>query len=164
MTLLILGLILILLASLFLIPIGLPGTWVMIAAALGYTYLVPQSIGVATLVGICVVAIVAEVLEFTLSGRYTKKYGGSSRAGWGAMLGGLVGAFVGVPVPVVGPVIGGFLGAFAGALIAEFSKGSGVEVSARAAQGAVVGKAVSAAMKVALGMVIAAWVVVAAVV
>ena len=120
-------------------------------------------IGVVTVVGVAVVALVAEVLEFTLGGRYTKKYGGSSRASWGAMLGGLIGAFVGVPVPLVGPIIGGFLGAFAGALIAEYSRGSGVEVSARAAQGAVIGRGVAAAMKVALGLVIAAWVVAAAI-
>ena len=87
--------------ALFLIPIGLPGTWVMIAAAVAYSFIVPQSIGIVTLVGVAVVAVVAEVLEFTLGGRYTKKYGGSSRASWGAMLGGLIGAFVGVPVPRV---------------------------------------------------------------
>lgn len=149
--------------ALFLIPIGLPGTWVMIATALAYAYFVPQSIGLVTLIGIFVVALIAEALEFTLSGCYTKKYGGSSRASWGAMLGGIVGAFVGVPVALVGPIIGGFLGAFAGALIAEYSKSSDVMASTRAAQGAVVGKAVAAATKIALGLVIAAWVVAAAI-
>ena len=153
----------VLLLALFIIPLGLPGTWVMIAAAVAYSLLVPASIGWVSIIAIAVLALVAEVLEFTLGVSYTRKYGGSSRAGWGAMLGGLIGAFVGVPVPVVGPIIGGFLGAFAGALAAEFSRGSSVQASTSAATGALVGRGIAAAMKVAVGLVIAAWVVIAAV-
>ncbi|MEK7402504.1 MAG: DUF456 domain-containing protein [Gemmatimonadota bacterium] len=149
--------------ALFLIPLGLPGTWIMVAAAVAYSFLVAQSIGWVTLVAILVIAVVAEVLEFTLAGRYTKKYGGSERSSWGAIIGGLVGVFVGVPVPIVGPVVGGFLGAFVGALVAELTRGSGAEASTRAATGAVVGRVVAAALKVGLGMVIAAWVVAAAI-
>ena len=145
------------------IPLGLPGTWVMVAAAVGYSFLVPNSIGLWAIIAVVVIALIAEVLEFILSGRYTKKYGGSSRSSWGAIIGGLVGVFVGVPIPIIGSVIGGFIGAFAGALVAEFTRGSGAEVSTRAATGAVVGRAVAAAVKVALGMVIAVWVVAAAI-
>jgi hypothetical protein len=42
------------------------------------------------------------------------------------------------------------------------SRGAGAEASARVAWGALVGKAVAAAVKVALGLVIAAWIMVAA--
>ena len=150
-------------SGLFIIPLGLPGTWVMIAAAVAYSLLVPGSIGWGSLVAIALLALVAEVLEFTLGASYTKKYGGSSRASWGAVLGGLVGAFVGVPVLIVGPIIGGFMGAFAGALAAEFSRGSSIGASATVATGAIIGRGVAAAMKVAVGLVIAAWVVVAAI-
>ena len=149
--------------ALFLIPLGLPGTWIMVAAAVAYSYLVAQSIGWVTIAAILGIALVAEVLEFTLAGRYAMKYGGSERSSWGAILGGLVGVFVGVPVPIVGPILGGFIGAFAGALVAEFTRGSSAEASARAATGAVIGRGVAAAVKVAMGMVIAAWVVVAAI-
>ena len=155
-------LVLICLFSLFMIPIGLPGLWVMIAAGVGYSILVPNSIGVATIIGIAVIGVVAEVLEFTLAGTYAKKYGGSRRASWGAIIGGTVGAIVGVPIPIVGPIIGGFIGAFAGALVAEYSRGSGHEASARVAWGALVGKAVASAMKVAAGFVIMAWLIIAA--
>ena len=149
--------------ALFLIPLGLPGTWIMVAAAVGYSFLVPNSIGIVTIGAICAIALVAEALEFVLARKYTRKYGGSERSGWGAILGGLVGVFVGVPIPVVGSIIGGFLGAFLGALAAEFTRGSGVEASARAATGAIVGRAMASAMKVAMGMVIAVWVVAAAI-
>ena len=47
----------ILAGALVLIPLGLPGTWVMVAAALGYRLLLPLGgIGVATVVGIAIVA------------------------------------------------------------------------------------------------------------
>lgn len=150
------------LVSLFIIPLGLPGLWVMIAAAIGYSILLPQSIGIVTIIGITLIAVVAEVLEFTLTGTYAKKYGGSRRASWGAIIGGTVGAIIGVPIPIIGPIIGGFAGAFIGALVFEYSRGSGADVSTRVAWGAMVGKAVAAAMKVAAGFVIAAWLIIAA--
>lgn len=147
----------ILLLSVFIIPLGLPGTWVMLAAGVGYSILVPDSIGWFTLVAVTVIAVIAEVLEFTMSGTYTKKYGGSRRASWGAIIGGTVGAIMGVPVPVIGSIIGAFAGAFVGALIAEYSVGSGAKASTRAATGALIGRAVAAAMKVAAGLMITVW-------
>jgi uncharacterized protein YqgC (DUF456 family) len=159
----VLVLVLICLVSLFIIPLGLPGIWVMIAAGVGYSILVPNSIGIIAIVATTLIAIVAEIFEFTLAGTYAKKYGGSRRASWGAIIGGTVGAIIGVPVPIVGPIIGGFVGAFVGALVFEYSRGSGADVSTRAAWGALVGRAVASAMKVAAGFVIAAWLVIAAI-
>ena len=149
----------IMLVSLFLIPLGLPGTWVMLAAGVGYSLLVPGSISWFTLIVVTIIAIIAEIFEFTLAGKYARKYGGSRRASWGAIIGGTVGAFIGVPVPLIGPILGAFAGAFAGALIAEYSRGSGVEASTRVATGALIGRAVASAMKVAAGLVIAIWIV-----
>jgi uncharacterized protein YqgC (DUF456 family) len=148
--------------SLFIIPLGLPGTWLMVAAGVGYSLLVKNSIGWVTLVAITLIAVVAEIFEFTLAGTYAKKYGGSRRASWGAIIGGTIGAFVGVPVPIVGPVIGAFAGAFAGALVAEYSRGSGAATSTRVATGALIGRAVASAMKGGAGMLIATWLVTAA--
>ena len=147
----------ILLISLFLIPLGLPGTWVMIAAGVGYSLLVPNSIGILALVAVTALAVVGEVFEFTLAGQYARKYGGSRRASWGAMIGGTVGAIVGVPVPIVGPIIGAFAGAFIGALVFEYSRGSGAQASTKVATGALIGRVVASALKVAIGFVIAAW-------
>jgi uncharacterized protein YqgC (DUF456 family) len=153
----------VLLGCLALIPLGLPGLWVMLAAALGYNALPgPAAIGTATLVGALLLAVVAEVLEFTVAARYTTRYGGSRRAGWGAILGGVAGAVVGVPVPVVGSVIGAFVGAFAGAYLAERSRRAEHGAATRVATGALVGRAAAAALKTACGLAIAAWLVTAA--
>jgi uncharacterized protein len=152
----------ILLLSIFIIPLGLPGTWVMLAAGVGYSLLVPNSIGWVTLVGVTIIAVIAEIFEFTLSGQYARKYGGSRRASWGAIIGGTVGAIVGVPVPIIGSIIGAFAGAFIGALVFEYSRGSGVSASTRVATGALIGRAVAAAMKVGAGIAIAVWLIFAA--
>src|ERR1051325_10160929 len=152
----------ILLVSLFIIPLGLPGTWVMIAAGVGYSILVPNSIGMVVLIGTTLIAIAAEVVEFTLAGKYARKYGGSRRSSWGAIIGGTVGAIIGVPIPVVGPIIGAFAGAFAGALLFEYTKAGDPVASTRVAWGALVGRAIAAALKVFAGIIIAAWLIVAA--
>ena len=112
-----------LLASLLIIPLGLPGTWLMIVSAIGLNLLTGDTrIGTVSLIGVSVLAIVGELLEFSLTGRYTRKYGGSRRAGWGAIIGGMVGAIMGVPVPLIGSMIGAFLGAFVGALVFEYTR------------------------------------------
>ena len=154
----------ILVIALFMIPLGLPGTWIMVAAALGYWILVPTGgVGMVTVIGTGVLALIGEIIEFSLSGRYARKYGGSRRAGWGAIIGGIVGAIVGVPVPIIGSVIGAFVGSFAGALVAEYTrKEATVGTSTRVATGALIGRVVAAAMKTAIGVVIAAWLVAAA--
>ena len=154
----------VLVLCLFLIPIGLPGTWLMIGAAIGYDALIGgDPIGWGTIIGTTVMAVIAEVFEFTLSTRYTRKYGGSRRAGWGAIIGGIVGAIVGVPVPIIGSIIGAFVGSFAGALVAEYTKKEATAGTAtRVATGALIGRVVAAGMKTGIGVGIAAWLVGAA--
>jgi uncharacterized protein YqgC (DUF456 family) len=154
----------VLLVSLFLIPLGLPGTWIMVGSAIGYDAIVGgDPIGWVTIVGTAVLAVIAEIFEFSLSARYTKKYGGSRRAGWGAIIGGIVGAIVGVPVPIIGSVIGAFVGSFIGALVAEYTRRESTAGTAtRVATGALIGRVVAAAMKTGIGVVIAAWLVAAA--
>ena len=154
----------VLLLSLFVIPLGLPGTWIMVGSAIGYNALVRgDPIGWVTIGLTALLAVVAEVFEFSLSARYTKKYGGSRRAGWGAIVGGIIGAIVGVPVPIIGSVIGAFVGSFAGALVAEYTRRESTAGTAtRVATGALIGRVVAAAMKTGIGVVIAAWLVAAA--
>ncbi|HUF29508.1 MAG TPA: DUF456 domain-containing protein [Gemmatimonadaceae bacterium] len=148
-----------LLVGLVLIPFGLPGLWVMVGAALLYSWAAPDRLGVITLLGLTALAVVAEVLEFMTAGRYARKYGGSSRAGWGAIAGGIAGAIIGVPVPIIGSVIGAFAGSFAGALAAELTLGGRVGAATRVATGALIGRAVATALKVAIGVALLAWVV-----
>jgi uncharacterized protein YqgC (DUF456 family) len=144
------------LAGLVLIPFGLPGLWVMILGIVGYGWLTDfRTVSLGLLVLVIALAVVGEVIEAWLGFQFAKRYGGSSRAGWGALLGGLVGAVVGVPVPLVGSVIGGFVGAFVGAALFEYSRARRTGAAAGAGWGAVLGRAAAAAAKMALGIVIA---------
>jgi uncharacterized protein YqgC (DUF456 family) len=149
--------------SLILIVLGLPGLWIMVASAVVYNMIVPgDPIGWFSLVAVGVLAFVAELLEFSMTGRYARKYGGSRRAGWGAIIGGIVGAMVGVPVPIVGPVIGAFAGSFAGALIAELTGGSKAGDATRVATGALIGRVMSTVLKIGIGFTIGLWIFLAA--
>jgi uncharacterized protein len=145
--------------GLLLIPFGLPGTWVMVAAAAAYGPLThTNSPGWITVAGVAVLALVVEVFEWTLGAKYARKFGGSRRASWGAVIGGVVGTFAGVPVPVVGSIVGALFGSFAGAFIGELTRGGGGTVATRVATGALVGRVIAIAMKSAAGLVIAVWV------
>ena len=146
--------------GLLMIPFGMPGTLVMFVAVLCYYLVVPTGgIGLATVIGVGILMAIAEGLEWTLASRFTRRYGGSRRAGWGAVIGGMVGAFLGVPVPVVGSIIGAFVGAFVGAFALELYGGSGAGTSTRVAWGALIGRVTGAAVKVAIGAVMAGWII-----
>jgi hypothetical protein len=161
MELLILAAVIIL--SLVLIVLGLPGLWIMVASAVVYNMIVPgDPIGWVSLIAVAVLALVAELLEFTMTGRYARKYGGSRRAGWGAILGGMVGAIVGFPVPIVGPIIGAFIGSFVGALVAELTGGASATDATRVAKGALIGRVVSTVLKIGIGFTIGIWIFIAA--
>lgn len=149
----------VLIGALVMIPFGLPGLWVMLGAAVIYSFTAGgASIGTATLVLTGLLAVIAEVLEYVLSARYVRIYGGSRRGAWGAIIGGTVGAIMGVPIPIVGSLVGAFAGSFVGALIAELGGGAGRRDASRAAFGAFVGRAAAAAVKVAIGLAIAVWI------
>jgi uncharacterized protein YqgC (DUF456 family) len=153
----------VLLASLLLVPLGLPGTWLMLGAAVGYNALTgTEAVGLFTLIGATALVLLAEWFEFVLGARYARRYGGSRRAGWGAILGGLVGAFVGVPVPIVGPMVGALAGSFAGALLFEYTATRNPGGAARVATGALIGRVAAIAVKVGIGCVLIAWILLAA--
>ena len=152
-----------LIVSLILIVLGLPGLWIMVASAVTYNLIVPgDPIGWVTLVIVGVLALVAELLDISLTGRYARRYGGSRRAGWGAIIGSIVGAMVGFPVPIIGPVIGAFIGSFVGALIAEFTGGSSAGDATRVAKGALIGRVVSTVLKIGIGFTVGLWIFIAA--
>ncbi|MGH7427367.1 MAG: DUF456 family protein [Gemmatimonadales bacterium] len=142
--------------GLVLVPLGLPGLWVMVAGVVGYGWYTDfRTVGVATIAVVLVLAFVGEVIEMWVGFRLTKRYGGSNRAGWGALFGGIVGAVVGVPVPIIGSVIGAFVGSFAGAMLFEYTRSATTATAVRAGWGALLGRAAAAAVKIALGLVIA---------
>ena len=153
-----------LLLSLILIALGLPGLWVMIASAVIYNILVgTEPIGWFTLVCVGILAAIAEIIEWTLSGRFARKYGGSRRAAWGAVMGGTLGAILGFPLPIIGPLIGAFVGSFVGALVGEVSAGGTHRDATRVAWGALIGRVAATAIKMAIGAAIASWIFFAAI-
>ena len=153
-------LVLVLVGSMLLIVLGLPGLWIMIASAITYNIVVPppRPMSWVTVVGVVLLGLVAEFLDFTLAGKYARKYGGSRKAAWGAIIGGMIGAFIGVPVPIVGPVIGALIGSFVGALIGEIRHGGETGPAAKVATGALIGRVLGTVIKVGLGFTVAIWI------
>jgi hypothetical protein len=143
------------LAGLVLVPFGLPGLWVMVLGVIGYGWLTDfHSVGPWLIALVLALAMAGELVDWWLGFRFAAKYGGSRRAGWGALIGGIVGAVVGVPVPVIGSVIGAFLGSFIGAAAFEFTREQHAGVAMRAGWGAMLGRAAAAGAKIAFGLVI----------
>ena len=143
-------------AGLVLIPLGLPGLWLMVLGVLGYGWLTAfRSVGIGIMALVVGLALLGEGIEWWLGFRFAERYGGSRRAGWGALVGGLVGAAIGLPVPIVGSVIGAFVGSFVGAALLEYTRSARAGVAVSAGWGAVLGRGAAAAVKVALGLVIA---------
>ena len=146
------------LIGLVLIPLGLPGLWVILLGIIGYGWSTNfQSMSATFLIIMIGLATAAEVFEAWIGFRFARRYGGSSRAGWGALVGGLVGAIMGVPVPVVGSVIGAFIGAFVGAALFEYTAARRAHGAVKAGWGAVLGRAAAAGMKMAVGLVMIVW-------
>ena len=147
------AIVLVQLAALCMIPLGLPGTWLQVIAAGIVTWTMgasPWMFGV-----IVALAVVGEVFE-TLSGRWgARRFGGSRRAAWGALIGGFAGLFVGTPVPVIGSLVMSFVGTFAGALVGEMWERGELEAELRVGVGAMVGRAVGIATKLGAAFVIA---------
>ena len=144
------------LIGLAMVPLGLPGLWVMVGGVLAYGWLTGfRSVGVATIAIVVGLAFLGEIIDQWLGFYYAKRYGGSNRAGWGALIGGLIGAMIGVPIAIIGSVIGAFIGSFLGAAVFEFTYSRHAGVATRAGWGALVGRAAAAAVKIALGLVIA---------
>jgi uncharacterized protein YqgC (DUF456 family) len=155
------------LACLGLIPLGLPGAWLMIGFAalaqmpgtIPFTSAPSLHFGWA-LLGVCLaIAVASEIVE-AMAGAAGAKYGGATRRGMvGAFVGGIVGAifFTGLlPIPILGTLFGGLVGAFAGAWIGEASavQQRDPQKKFRAALGAAAGKLAGTFGKLAAGVVI----------
>lgn len=138
--------------SLLLIPLGLPGLWVMVGiAALG---LIVGEISLGIFLLLIGLGVVAELIEWVAVDRLGRKFGGSTRTFWGALLGGGIGVLVGAPVPVAGSLIGAFIGTLAGAILATWLETRRLGDSLRAGWGALLGRAVAVGVKVFAGLVI----------
>lgn len=121
-----------LLAGLALVPLGLPGTWLIAAAAFLYAGVAqfnPLYSDWWTLGPVVVMAISAEVVEMGLGVMASKKMDVSNGAVMASLIGGVLGAMMGVPIPLLGSLFGLLLGTFAGAFIYEIALGKEMSVA-----------------------------------
>lgn len=138
--------------ALLTVPLGIPGTWIMLAVVgVGAVF---GQVGWVTLAGLGALLLAAEGAEFLLVRSLALRHGGSSGAFWGAVAGGLVGVMVGAPVPVVGSLLAGVVGTFVGAFAVSLWRTREAGAAARVGWGAVLGRAASAAVKTAAGVVV----------
>lgn len=142
-------------AGLAVSALGLPGLWLMVAATALFSL---ATGGVVltwkTVVGIALLALASEIVEFLAGAAGSKTAGGTWRGIVGAAVGGVVGGLVGVPVPIVGPVIGAILGAAIGAGAFELAGDSrDIRKAGNVAVGAAKGRFVGTLSKLTFGSV-----------
>lgn len=106
------------------VPLSLPGTWVIALAGLLFSLFDSFDAGATSalwvlgwLLGLALFGEIMEFLVGTVGGKAVKISNGAILA---AFIGGLVGLFVGVPVFLVGSLVGLFVGSFLAALVYEW--------------------------------------------
>lgn len=137
---------------LLLVPLGLPGAWLMLSVVAAGAVL--GAVSLQTLGALVLLVAAAELVEWLLVRVFSARFGGSSRAFWGAVIGGLVGVLIGMPVPVVGALLAGVLGTFLGAAAFTWMETRALGPAARVGWGAVLGRAFSAAVKTAAAIIV----------
>ncbi|MBN2025118.1 MAG: DUF456 family protein [Pirellulales bacterium] len=143
--------------------LGMPGNWLIVAAAIVFVLIVPAEsvvgIGWGVVVALVALAALGEIIEFLAGALGVGRAGGSRRGAVlalaGSLAGGLLGLFVGLPIPVIGPVLAAVLlagaGAFAGAVLGERWKGRPLDDSLRVGRAAFWGRLAGTAAKTAVG-------------
>jgi hypothetical protein len=146
--------------------VGLPGNWGLLIVAATTAYFAPSDqpldVSVTVVVGMGIVAIVGEALEFAASALGVNKLGGSKKGSAMALVGSIVGAIagmiLGVPIPVVGSLIAavvfGCFGAFGGAILGEHWDGKDWPEALKIGWGAFWGRLIGTVLKTLCGTVL----------
>lgn len=135
----------------------LPGSWVILASAVGYDcYFGWQRLGWKWLVALGAIALAAEIIELAASAVVAGKAGASRRAAIGSLIGGLAGMLLlSVPIPVIGTILGGFFGCFIGALAGEMTLRDDLRSGVRVGLFATLGRLLGMMVKISAAMTIA---------
>jgi uncharacterized protein YqgC (DUF456 family) len=144
-----------LLLGLFLVPLGLPGNWLILGIALLKAFLADfEGLTPAWLLFLLVLAVIGEVIEFILGVFVARRYGASRWGMMGAFFGGLIGGIAGTPLlfPGIGTMMGAFAGAFIGAFSLEYIYRMRRDVSYRAGVGAFIGRILAIVLKFEIGV------------
>lgn len=141
------------LAGIVLVPLGMPGTFVIFAGAVFYNLIHgAMVVSAAVMAVLLALAVAGEILEYVLGVSMATKRGASRRAAFGGIVGGIIGAFAGVPVFLIGPVIGLFAGVFIGAFVVELAVKKDAAASFRSAMGAFYGRVGATLVKILIGI------------
>ncbi len=150
-----------------LVVAGIPGTWILIAAAVlvdGFDWLwlpegAPFTFHPITILVAVALGVVGEALEFGLGALGAKRFGASKRGMICSMIGGVVGglvATVAIPILIVGTLLGAAMGTALGAILGEMWNGERTFAqSTKPALGAVIGRVLGTLAK--LPVALAVW-------
>ena len=124
------------------VVLGLPGTWLILVTSVLYAWVTDFAvINYQMLLGLLVLAVAAEVLEFWAGLWGARRYGGSKKAMLGTLLGGLVGAVILSPMLFgFGTIVGAFLGAFGGGFLVTYLEQRKMEEAVRVGWGGLLGR------------------------
>jgi hypothetical protein len=150
-------LVLVMTAGLLLIPLGLPGTFVILGAAFLYALATKFAlITWKTLLVLLAAALMAEGVEALAGIAGGKRYGSGNLGVAASIVGGIIGAIMGAPFFFgLGAVMGALLGAFAAAVLAELLTGRPLDQSVRAGWGTFLGRVAGTFTKVIIGLAMA---------
>lgn len=128
-------------ASLFLLMLGLPGNWLILGLTLAWSLLGGEPFGWAFFAPLLALAVLGEAAEFAAGHFGGKRFGGTGKGS----LGGIIGAFVlGLAcAPLLfglGALLGALAGGYLGSFIFEKAHGMKTSKALRAAFGTMLGR------------------------
>jgi len=144
-----------LLLGLFLIPLGLPGNWLILGIAILKAWATGfQGLTFSWILLLLALALLGEGIEFLLGMYVARRYGASRWGMMGAFFGGIAGGIIGTPLlfPGVGTMVGAFIGAFAGAFALEYLHRMRSDIGYKAGVGAFVGRILAVVLKLEVGI------------
>lgn len=139
--------------SLMLLFLSLPGNWVILGIAALWSFFGPEPLSWNILIVLLVMAIVGEVLEFFAGTVVAKHFGGSSKGSVGGIIGAIVGAILCAPLFFgFGALLGALGGAFIGSFSVEKLTGMETKAAVNAATGTTLGRLGGFFIKLGLGV------------
>ncbi|MDT8389184.1 MAG: DUF456 domain-containing protein [Lentisphaeria bacterium] len=137
-----------------LVPLGLPGEFLIVIAA--GVFIAAAGSGVIswwTFLGLLLLGVLAETIEF-FAGLLGAKVKGSLWSGVGAIIGGVAGAVLGAPFGlIIGSLAGVFVGTFLGAYLVELHISKQSDQAMTVAGAAVAARLIGVAVKVTIAVV-----------
>ncbi|BBD07947.1 DUF456 domain-containing protein [Desulfovibrio ferrophilus] len=135
---------------------SLPANWVLLALVAGWKAMHPEMpLTWMWFGGLAGLAVIAEVLEFVIQLKGSKKYGASGKGNIGGIIGAIAGAIIGAGFLFgIGALPGALLGAYGGCLLVETLMGRSFDEARAAAWGAMWGKFFGLTVKAGMGGVI----------